>query len=259
MATKISPAKTSLDALLESNAQWFEWIEAAGKFESLLKDKIPWDQLDASARDLVQSRLKSTAPARQVLLNSFYLTMVSGFEEYLRGKIREATEGYSNAKKNYAEVDETVRVTHVRESARLLRRMDSPPDYLTLNVEDLCRGLGSCVPGSERVLLNPDAFADVESLVLLETFAERVAIFGLDVRFDVLGKDDAIRDALQVSSRAGPREVGKAIRAELTAMRRNRNRIAHTGGDAADVTTELLAQHRALVQAVADAINQFVP
>ena len=258
MATKISPAKTSLDALLESNAQWFEWIEAAGKFESLLKDKIPWNQLEGSARGFVQSRLKSTAPTRQVLLNSFYLTMVSGFEEYLRGKIKEATETYSDAKKMYAEVDETVRMTHVRESARLLRRIDSPPDYLTLNVDDLCRGLGSCVPGSDHVLLNPEAFADVESLVLLQTFAERVAIFGLKVSFDVLGKDPAIRDALKLPARTGAREVGKTLLNELTAMRRNRNRIAHTGGNAADVTTEVLALHRTLVQAVAAAINQVV-
>ena len=68
VATKISPAKTSLDALLESNAQWFDWIEAAGKFESLFKDKIPLEQLAGSARGFVQSRLKSTAPARQILL-----------------------------------------------------------------------------------------------------------------------------------------------------------------------------------------------
>lgn len=258
MATRTSPAKTSLDALLESNAQWFAWIEAAGKFESLLKGIIPWDQLDGSARDFVQSRLKSTAPARQILLNSFYLTIVSGFEEYLRGKIREATEGYSNAKKRYAEVDETVRMTQVRESARLLRRIDSPPDYLTLNVEDLCRGLGSCVPGSDRVLLNPDAFADVEGLILLDTFSERVAIFGIDVKLDVLGRDAAIRDALNLPPRTGAREVGKALRTELTEMRRNRNRIAHTGGNAADVTTELLAFHRALVQVVAGAIDQIV-
>ena len=149
-------------------------------------------------------------------------------------------------------------MTHVRESARLLRRIDSPPDYLTLNVDELCRGLGSCVPGSDRVLLNPDAFADVESLVLLETFAERVAIFGFDVTFDVLGKDAAIRDALKLPPRAGAREVGKALHTELTNIRRNRNRIAHTGGNAADVTTELLALHRALVQAVANVINQIV-
>jgi len=255
---KISPAKTSLDVHLELNAQWFDWIDAASKFESLLKDKIPWNQLDDVARGFVNSRLKSTPPARQNLLNSFYLTMVSGFEEYLRGKIREATEGYSNKKKSYAEVDETVRMTHVRESARLLRRIDTPPDYLTLNVDDLCRGLGSCVPSSTRVLLNPDAFADLESLVLLETFSERVAIFGHKVTFDVLGKDTAIRDALKLNSRAGAREVGKALRTALSEMRRNRNRIAHTGGNAADVTTELLASHRALVQAVADAIDEIV-
>lgn len=255
---KISPAKTSLDAHLESNARWFDWIEAAGKFEGLLKNKIPWEQLDNSERVFVQSRLKSTAPARQILLNSFYLTIVSGFEEYLRGKIKEATESYSNARKTYAQVDEAVRTTHVRESARLLRRIDTPPDYLTLNVDDLCRGLGSCVPGSDHVLLNPDAFADLESLVLLDTFAERVAIFGHNLTFDALGKDASIRDALKLTSRAGAREVGKALQTELSVMRRNRNRIAHTGGNAADVTTELLASHRALVQAVAGAIDQIV-
>jgi hypothetical protein len=86
-----------------------------------------------------------------------------------------------------------------------------------------------------------------------------VAIFGLDVTFDVLGKDPTIRDALKLPSRTGAREVGKALHKELTVMRRNRNRIAHTGGNAADVTTELLAAHRALVQAMAGTINQIVP
>ena len=255
---KFSPSKASLDALLESNVQWFGWIEAASKFEALLKDKIPWDQLDSGARSFIQSRLKSSAPARQVLLNSFYLTMVSGFEEYLRGKIREATEAYSRSKRKYDEVAEAVRMTHVRESARLLRRIDSPPDYLTLNVDDLCRGLGSAIPGSDCVLLNPDALADVESLLLLETFSERVAIFGLNVSFDALGADGAIRDALKLPARTGAREVSKVLRAELIEMRRNRNRIAHTGGNAADVTTEILFSHRLLVQALADAINRVV-
>lgn len=257
MATRISPAKASFDALLDSNAQWFDWIEGAAKFEALLKDQIPWGELDQAARAFVQSRFKSTAPARQVLLNSFYLTMVSGFEEYLREKIREATRRYSSEKKRYTEVAEPVRKTHLRESARLLRRVDSPPDYLVLSAEDLCRGLGSCVPASDTVLLNPDAFADVESLVLLRTFNERIGIFGIELTFDGLGRDAMIKEALKLP-KAGPREVAKALQDELVAMRRNRNRIAHTGGNAADVTTELLSTHRLLLQAVAGAIDAVV-
>lgn len=256
---KISPSKTSLDALLESNKQWFDWIEAANKFENLLREKIPWDQLDGSERNFVVSRLKSTAPAKMVLLNSFYLTIVSGFEEYLRGKIREVTEEYSKGKKKYAEVAKDVRKTHVQESARLLRRIDSPPDYLSLNMDELCRGLGSCVPGSDRVLLNPEAFADVDSLVLLVNFSERMGIFGFNVGLDVLGKDAAIRGALNLPTRTGAREVAKELEKELSKMRRNRNRIAHTGGNASDVTSEVLAMHRELVRAIASAINQIVP
>jgi hypothetical protein len=251
---KTSAAKKSFDALLESNSHWFDWIEAAAKFENLLKDKIPWDQLDRNARGFVQHRVKCSVPARQVLLNSFYLTMVSGFEEYLREKIREATRRYSTTNRKYSEVEEAVRRTHVRESARLLRRMDSPPDYLMLNVDDLCRGLGSCVPNSEYVLLNPDAFADVESLVLLETFGERLAVFGIDLSLDVLGSDSAVKSALNLP-RAKTREASKALHTELVAMRRNRNRIAHTGGSAADVTPELLSNHRVLLQAVASVID----
>lgn len=256
---KNSPAKISLDALLDSNKQWFEWIDAASKFENLLQDKIPWDQLNKNERDLVTSRLNSTAPTRMVLLNSFYLTIVSGFEEYLRGKIREVTEGYSNGKKKYAEVAEEVRKTHVQETARLLRSINSPPDYLSLNMVDLCRGLGSCVPGSDQVLLNSEAFADVDSLILLENFFGRVGIFGFKVGVDVLGKDAVIRGALNLPPRTGTREVAKELEKELAKMRRYRNRIAHTGGNASDVTFEVLAMHRELVRAIASAINQILP
>lgn len=249
-----SPSKTSFDVLLGSNAEWFEWIEAAGKFESLLKDKIPWDQLDGPAKAFVTQRFKSTAPARQTLLNSLYLTMVSGFEEYLRATIREVTRQVSSEKPKYEDLETAVLKMHVRESARLLRRIDSPPDYLTLNVEDLCRGLGSCVPGSSAVNLNPEAFADVESLIKLDSFIERMVILGKDISFDVLGKEPSLMGALKLS-KGNARHVSKALSSELETMKRYRNRIAHTGGNAADVTTELVTDHRTLLQALASAID----
>lgn len=249
-----SPSKTSFDALLSSNAEWFQWIEAAGKFENLLKDKIPWNQLDAAGKQLVQERLKSTAPSRQTLLNSLYLTMVSGFEEYLRATIRETTRQVSNARPKYEELDRAVLKVHIQESARLLRRIDSPPDYLALNIEELCRGLGSCVPGSNIITLNPEAFADIESLIKLETFIERMAILGKQVGFDALGAEPLVMSALKVS-KGGARAASKLLTGELDTMKRYRNRIAHTGGNAADVTNEILTDHRTLLQALATAID----
>lgn len=257
MASRASPAKSSFDSLLESNANWFDWIEGAAKFEVALRDKIPWNQLDAVGRGFIQGRLKVAAPERQMLLNSFYMTMVSGFEEYLREKIREATRRYSSLKKMYADVDANVRATHIRESARLLKRLDSPPDHLSLNADELCRGLGSCVPNSQTVLLSPDAFANLESLVLLDSFAKRLSIFGIKCSLDVLGDDKDVKVALKLP-RAKPREVAKALEAELMTMRRIRNRIAHAGGNAADVTADLLLAHRTLLRSVTSAIDPLV-
>jgi hypothetical protein len=257
MPPRVSPAKASFDALLDSNAQWFEWIDASGKFESLLRDKIPWNQLDDVDRAFVQLRMKSAAPSRQLLINSLYLTMVAAFEEFLRDKIRDSTRAYAKAKQKYEDVEEPVRRTHIRESARLLRRIDSPPDYLALNVDELCRGLGSCLPNSDAVLLNPDAFADVDSLVLLENFASRIAIFGIDCSFDILGRDPNVRSSLKMS-RGGAREVSKALSVELGVMRRNRNRIAHTGGNAADVTVDVLSDHRSLLKTITSVIDAAV-
>lgn len=252
-----SPSKISFDALLGSNAEWLDWIEAATKFENLLRDKVPWDQLDGAARAFVQQRFRSTAPARQILLNSFYLTMVSGFEEYLRATIREATRQLSIEKPKYDDLSEELRRAHVRESAKLLKRIDSPPEYLTINVEELCRGLGSCVPGSNSVLLSSEAFADVQSLIRLENFIDRLKVLGKPLRWDELASEQAVRNALKLP-KSNVRQVSKALKDELETIARYRNRIAHTGGNAADATIEIVTDHRVLLQALSSAIESAV-
>jgi hypothetical protein len=258
MATKRpSTSKTSFDVLLTANAEWFEWIESAARFESLLKDKIPWERLDGSAKTFVQKRFKSTAPARQIFLNSFYLTMVSGFEEYLRMTISEVTRKVAFKKPRYADLSDAIRKMHVRESARLLKQLDSPPDYFSFSIDDLCRGLGSCVPESDAVLLSPEAFSEVKGLIKLDSFIERLGVLGISISWDKLCVEKNLKLALKLQNEK-PRQVSKALKDELEKMARYRNRIAHTGGTAADVTTEIVIGHRVLLQALASAIEETI-
>jgi hypothetical protein len=249
-----SPSKITFDDLLMLNAEWFDWIEDAVKFESLLKDRIPWESLDGPGRSFVTRRLKSTAPARQLLLNSFYLTMISGFEDYLRTTIRDITRSTSKTLPRYEDLPEPIRKMHIRESARLLKRMDSPPDYLNLNIEELCRGIGSCVPGSTVVSLSAEAFADVESLIKLDTFIDRLGVLGIRLTMDILSLEQSLKDSLKLP-KANTRQVSKALKDELETMARYRNRIAHTGGNAAEVTIETLKEHRILLLALTSAIE----
>lgn len=251
---RISASKISFDDLLESNSAWFEWIDGAVKFESLLRDKLPWDELNASAKEFARTRLGLATPAQQLLLNSFYLTMAAGFEEFLRSTIREATRRLANERPKYEDLEVATRNMHVRESAKLLRRMDSPPDYLALNVDDLCRGLGSCVPGSTAVLLSPEAFSDVDALIRLDNFFERLQALGKRIGFDELAKQQLVKEAVKLP-KGNPRQVAKALQDELKSISRFRNRIAHIGGSAADVTPEVLHDHRNLLKELAAAIE----
>lgn len=56
--------------------------------------------------------------------------MVSGFEEYLREKIRQAAQTYSGSKRNIQGLPKRCGKHTSGTSARLLRRIDSSPDFL---------------------------------------------------------------------------------------------------------------------------------
>lgn len=251
---RTSAAKVSFDVLLESNSAWFEWIDGAVQFENLLRDKLPWEQLDGPAKAFAGKRLKATAPAQQLLLNSFYLTMAAGFEDFLRSTIRETTRRVASERPKYEDLEVATRNMHIRESARLLRRMDSPPDYLAVNIDDLCRGLGSCVPGSTAVHLNPEAFSDVDGLIRLESFLERLTALGKPMDWEKLANQQLVKVAIGLpKGKSG--QVAKALQSELRTISRFRNRIAHIGGSAADVTLEVLRDHRNLLKELTTAIE----
>ena len=253
-SVKKSAAKVAFETVVEEGALWFVWISDATKFEAMMKSKIPWADLTAAEKVMVQQRLKAPAPSVQMMVNSFYITMVAGFEEYLRGAIRELADVISHSKPAFDKMNEKLRRTNIRETARLLKRMDSPPDYLKFDESDLCRQLGTCVPGSAAVKLNGIALAEMDGLLKLTSFMERFEMMGKPITWDDLGRQQAVKVALRMEAQK-PRAVGGQLEIELATIARYRNRIAHTGGHAADVTLQLADEHRAVLSAVATAID----
>lgn len=253
-AKRLSPSKIAFEAMIDEGEKWFKWIAEASQFEATLKDKIPWPDLKPAEVAIVQKRLKASAPQTQLMVNSFYITMVAGFEEYLRGVIREIAFSVSQSSPEFEKINIKLRRLNIRESARLLNRIDSPPDYLKLDEVELCRQIGSWVPGSKVCTLNGDALAEVGALLKLENFIERVVLLGRQIDKDFLGGQQVLKDALKMP-KGKPREVGNELLKVLEEVAKCRNRIAHTGGHAADVTLELAQEHRIVLSATATAID----
>jgi hypothetical protein len=245
----------AFDALIEAGGSWLSWIEGASHFESILKERIPWGDLDPKDRKIVEKRLGTTSPGNQLLLNSFYVTMVAGFEEFLRATIRELVTEISGRGFGYDQIDKVILRINLRESAKLLRRVDSPPDHIAFSEGELCRGIGSCAPGSTKVELNAVAFAEIESLIRLDNFFDRAVALGKrKLTWDYIGGQQVVKQAMKIKSE-GPRQVGKQVSIELTRVATYRNRIAHMGGHAAEVTLQVLQDDRELLKALVSVID----
>ncbi|MGY3257045.1 HEPN domain-containing protein [Pseudomonas chlororaphis] len=255
---KISAAKVAYETLLEQNAEWQCWIAGAVEFESALKPHVPWNDLDGWQRQVVGKRLAITAPDPQLLANSFYVTMVAGFEEYLRTVIREVVFSLNAARKKASEVSAAMVKCHVKEAAGLLKRVDSPPDYISINVEDLCRSIGSCVPGSTLVEFSVEALAHIESPIKMDNFFTRMTELGFAMSWDVLGGGTELKEALSLPNKTGSRDVGKVAKSEVERVARYRNRIAHTGGHAADVSPQVMTEDAEILRALCSGVDAIV-
>jgi hypothetical protein len=255
---RTSAAKVAFDSLVEQNSAWQAWIEGAIEFESVLKNNIPWQQLEREQREIVSKRMGAVSPDHQLLANSFYVTLVAGFEEYLRAAIREFVVSLNASGKKAAEVNLSVLKCHIKEAAGLLRRIDSPPDYMSINSDDLCRSIGSCVTDSSHLQLNVEALAHIESPIKLENFLTRMSDLGVKMTWDKLGVSPEVKVALSLPAGVGTREVANTAQEELQRIARFRNRIAHTGGHAADVSPQIISADAKILRALCGKVDKLI-
>ncbi|MDF2395769.1 hypothetical protein GWQ44_09495 [Pseudomonas sp. 3MA1] len=255
---RTSAAKVAFDSLVEQNFAWQSWIEGAIEFESVLRNNIPWQQLGREQKAIVNKRMGVASPDHQLLANSFYVTLVAGFEEYLRAAIREFVVSLNASGKKAAEVGSSVLKCHIKEAAGLLRRVDSPPDYISINPEDLCRSIGSCVPDSSRLQLNVEALAYIESPIKLENFLSRMTDLGVRMTWDKLGACPEVKVALGLPVGVGNREVANTAQEELQRIARYRNRIAHTGGHAADISPQIISGDAKILRALCGKVDELI-
>ncbi|KAE9647883.1 hypothetical protein EJA70_04170 [Pseudomonas sp. PB103] len=253
-----SAAKVAFDSLVEQNSAWQAWIEGAIEFEAVLRNNIPWQQLERGQKEIVSKRMGAVSPDHQLLANSFYVTLVAGFEEYLRAAIREFVVSLNASGKKPADVGSAVLKCHTKEAAGLLRRVDSPPDYMSINFEDLCRSIGSCVPDSSRLHLSVEALAHIESPIKLENFLARMSDLGVVMNWDKLGSCPKVKVALGLQEKVGTRDVANTVQEELLRIARFRNRIAHTGGHAADVSPQIISADAKILSSLCGKVDELI-
>jgi hypothetical protein len=240
MATGIlADALREFESALDDFTGNLEFIRAAKQLRPRLKDMLSWATMDGEAKKLATTFMRQRNAEESVLYRGMVVSLSGAFEQFVRRVLRDSVIAVNVTGANYDRVHEGIRRQNVYRTGLALQTIFEPLDYLELDYEVLAKNLGTCFLGSERPVLNADAFAIFLSIVSPDKLVDALARIGIKMDWDELGSMQPIQKALEKDS---TRETAKALQETLKQFGRTRNKVAHSGSGGVVVSDSDLEQ-----------------
>ena len=211
-----------------------DFVRLAAQLKPRIGSVVQW-QATGEALDLVK-RFISAEPTRpESVYGPLLVRLMANFERYLRQLVSWAVGECATAVKKYDDLSSTLSIRNLVLTGRLLSTLDSPRDYLAIDVELLLENLVSCRRGFDgAVRLNAQAFCAAVAGVSPDNIEKAFENVGVRDWWDTVGANQAL---VKVLGTKGPRATGGRCRDVLKELSRLRNQLAH-GGDAEVVISE---------------------
>ena len=133
----------------------------------------------------------------------------------------------------------------------MLAAVNTPPAHLSIDYYDLCRRLGTCLPGSTDFEINETALTILQRVTELDTFLDCLKSLGFPFEWDDLGRDEELQKFFQTHS---TRETKKELEEAIGDAVRIRHKIAHSGQSLDEITSEIFSQQLKLLELTAHGI-----
>jgi RiboL-PSP-HEPN len=216
---------------------------------------LDWKALDGEAKTLAHSFLKQRTAEESLLYRGMVISLAGAFEQFVRRLLRDSVQAISAGGVRYDTLDEHMKLENAYRTGIALQTIREPLDYMDLDYETLAKNLGTCFDGSAKAILNADAFSIFLSIISPKSLVDALRRIGMDLRWDDLGRVDALRDTL---GKQDTRETAKAIEEFLKRFGQTRNKIAHSGNTGIVVTESDLEQLLKFFRAFAVALSAVV-
>lgn len=240
----------AFDQQVTANLSCVQWYGAAREFIRAARPVLQWEAMDEDTRSAIMNFARVPSLVPQSLINSLYVTTAAAFEEFCRLVIHSACEEFNDKKCTLSEEEELRRFLIVQTS-RTLSRAHSPPVYLSLNQDDLCSSIGSMASGAGPIRVVGEAMCDVKGILEFKVVLDQLKKLGKDIDWQTLAKDGDLQRTLGTRK---TKETETELKRLISAISKNRNRIAHVGPSSSDVTQEVLQDHAKALLAIGDAV-----
>lgn len=203
------------------------------------------------ALEKVYSFNKLEVAFEQQFYNASYMSLVSGFEEFLRQTLISRIIKEAKSVSCFEDLGEEVHNLHMVATGHLLAKRHKPPQQLKrIDLYDVCSKLGTCVPKSPSFCLNAEAIAVLKPQLDIDNYFSVLNKFKCGISWSKLGGAENIKKYFNVSRSC---DAKKNLIAFYADMVRHRNRIAHTGASA-DIEEQRLVDHIELLSIFAEEI-----
>jgi hypothetical protein len=243
-----------LYAQIEELGVDLEFFRLATQLRPRIGSVVKWEAAPETL-DLVRRFMKAV-PRPESIYGPLLVRLMASFERYLRQLVSLAVDGHTSAAKHYDKLPATLTSRNLVLTGRLLSTLDSPRDYLAVDVELLLENLASCRRGySGAFRLNAQAFSAAVAGVSPENVEKALETVGVRELWDSVGANEALVGVLGTK---GARATGLRSHDFLKDLSRFRNQLAH-GGDASIVVTESqLRDAITFISAFSKALNNCV-
>jgi hypothetical protein len=260
MPTSTAVPLTVFEEHIRQIEQGIRFVQTASDVKRCAADAIDKANGNAHALSEIYKFMKMDDCPEQQYCNANFMSLVAGFEEFLRQTLEYAITARAQSAKSFDDLGTHVHELHMMATGSLLVKKAKPPQQLrSLNFFEVCRNLGTCLPGAKTFTLNPEAISIQTSLLDLESFIETLKKFKYQIGWDILGADTEIKKCMGVKR---TRDSANQVRQYIDKMVAQRNRVAHTGSSS-DITPAVLDEYlirlRCLARAITNCLEKKIP
>jgi len=227
----IKEFSATLDELRTS----LEFSEASSKLRPRLNDLLNWTAMGTEAKALVGKYLKHTSAEPTPYYRGIVIILGGAFEQFVRSLLHEAAVNVSQSVTNYDALGDHIKKENMRRTGQALDSVFEPLDHFDFDYYELCKNLGTCVPGNEEFTLNAEVFSIHVSNLIPDHLNKAIGRLGVSLNWDELGSDAGLQELF---GGTGARETANDIQDYLKEFIKKRNKLAHTGSGGLTFTSE---------------------
>lgn len=221
-----------IESYISEIEQCLEFTKTSIESRPQLTNIVAWERITPTQRELVQRFLSYSDIRPELVFRSLYVSAHAFFESLIR-EIASKTIDFISEVSTRESLSDSILNENIYRSGQALVTVKNPLVQHNFNYGDIAKNVSRTCEDDADVFLNSDAMTMSIGNITAENIDNLFRRVAIPIGWDAISND---RDLMKLHGVKRVRDSANATKQVLSDMVTNRNRIAHEGAHASDVT-----------------------